>query len=284
VNARLLLFFAAACFLGGAFPVKAVPEVIDDVALRVKLQKGLEQLHKEKKAASLAELAEQLKRRKATVTLPDAPAKLPAPDETYAACKPSVLVMGRLYKCGKCTKWHVSSASAFALTDDGVIATNHHVVDTKEGVALGAMNADGKVFPVKEVLAADKASDVVILRLADAKLSPLPLGKPAPVGSAVNVISHPDGRLFTMTKGSVSRYYVARSKAGKTNRMAITADYAKGSSGAPVLNSAGEVVGMVSATQSIYYARTNGRNENLQMVVKACVPVASIHKLILRAD
>lgn len=285
---RLLpLFSVAITFaLAGLAAAEPSPQVIDDVALRAKLQKGLENLHEDKKAVPLRELSKQLNRRKATAALSDSLGKSLAPDAFYSACKPSVLVMGRLYKCGKCTKWHVSSASAFALTENGVIATNHHVVENKEGVALAAMNAKGEVFPVKEVLAADKASDVALLRLglADAKLSPLPLGEPAPVGSPVNVISHPDGRLFTMTKGGVSRYYVARSKAGKADRMAITADYAKGSSGAPVLNPAGEVVGMVSATQSIYYTRTNGRNENLQMVVKSCIPVAAIHRLLQRAD
>ena len=167
-----------------------------------------------------------------------------------------------------------------ALSEDGVIATNYHVVDTKEGVVLGAMDSNGKTFVVSEVLAANKSDDVAILRLLDAKLTPLPLAVRAPVGNAVSVISHPDGRYFTMTKGDVSRYFVARSKTGQANRMAITADYAKGSSGAPVLDSTGAVVGMVSATNSIYYSKVKGHNENLQMVVKSCVPVDSIHRLL----
>ena len=62
--------------------------------------------------------------------------------------------------------------------------------------------------------------------------------------------------------------------------MAITADYAKGSSGAPVLNSKGEVVGMVSATNSIYYNKERGQNQNLQMVIKSCIPVDAIRRLI----
>jgi S1-C subfamily serine protease len=62
--------------------------------------------------------------------------------------------------------------------------------------------------------------------------------------------------------------------------MAITADYAKGSSGGPVLNARGEVVGMVSSTNSIYYTREKGQNQNLQMVIKSCVPVGAISKLL----
>ena len=173
-----------------------------------------------------------------------------------------------------------SSASGFAITEGGVIATNHHVVENNDGVALGAMDYTGKTYVVSEVLAASKADDVAILQLRDAKLTPLPLAMKAPVGTPVNVISHPDGRFFTMTKGDVSRYFVARSKTGQANRMAITADYAKGSSGAPVLDSTGAVVGMVSATNSIYYSKVKGHNENLQMVVKSCVPVDAIHRLL----
>jgi V8-like Glu-specific endopeptidase len=63
-------------------------------------------------------------------------------------------------------------------------------------------------------------------------------------------------------------------------RMAITADYAKGSSGAPVFNRKGQVVGVVSSTSSIYYSVENGKKENLQMVVKNCIPVESIRELI----
>ena len=269
-----------ACLVGSMFAQKPKVGVIDDLALKMLFQKGLEGLHKTEKGASLNTLSGQLNRRTTTVKLPETKLEIIHPDEFYSRCKASVLAIGRLYKCGKCTKWHVSSASGFALSEDGVIATNYHVVDSKEGVALGAMDSNGKTFVVSEVLAASKSDDVALLRLRDAKLTPLPLAARAPVGTAVSVISHPDGRYFTMTKGDVSRYFVARLKTGQANRMAITADYAKGSSGAPVLDSTGAVVGMVSATNSIYYSKVKGHNENLQMVVKSCVPVDSIHRLL----
>ena len=191
-------------------------------------------------------------------------------------------MIGRIYKCDKCTRWHVGSASAFAISSDGIIATNYHVIEEKDGAALGAMDLSGKTYAVTEVLAASKADDVAILRLKDAELKPLPLARqPAPVGTSISVISHPDGRYFTMTKGDVSRYYLFRNKdKSSAHRMAITADYAKGSSGGPVLNGRGEVVGMVSSTNSIYYTREKGQNQNLQMVIKSCIPVAAINKLL----
>ncbi|MBC8348694.1 MAG: serine protease [Verrucomicrobia bacterium] len=276
----LILF---ACLAGSTVAQQSKTAFIDDLALELRFQKGLEGLHETGKGTSLNTLSGQLNRRTTTVKLPETKLESIHPDEFYSRCKASVLAVGRLYQCGKCTKWHVSSASGFALSEDGVIATNYHVVDSKEGVALGAMDSNGKTFVVSEVLAANKSADVALLRLRDAKLTPLPLAVRAPVGTAVSVISHPDGRYFTMTKGDVSRYFVARSKTGQANRMAITADYAKGSSGAPVLDSTGAVVGMVSATNSIYYSKVKGHNENLQMVVKSCVPVDAIHRL-LRGD
>ena len=275
--------FLALLFIQVALSTSAATKVIDDMHMKVRFQKGLEGLveGKDKKFTSLVELNKQLNRKKTKITIPEKkPSRFP-PDKIYERCKSSVLMIGRIYKCDKCTKWHVGSASAFALTSDGVIVTNYHVIDEKEGATLGAMDLSGKTYAVSEVLAASKADDIAILRLKGATLTPLRLAnKAAPVGTPINVISHPDGRYFTMTKGDVSRYYLFRGKEGSAPRMAITADYAKGSSGAPVLNSEGEVVGMVSATNSIYYTKVKGQNQNLQMVIKSCIPVEAIKKLL----
>ncbi|MFP6901406.1 MAG: serine protease [Opitutales bacterium] len=276
--------FIVSFFVGFLNPLGALaanPGIIDDAALKAKFQRGLESLYNAKKGTPLRSLMQQLKKPKARVLLPRARGVRLPPGKIYENCRPSVLMIGRLYKCGKCSNWHVSSASGFAITETGVIATNHHVVENNDGVALGAMDYTGRTYVVSEVLAANKADDVAILQLRDAKLTPLPLAAKAPVGTPVNVISHPDGRYFTMTKGDVSRYFVARSKSGGgAERMAITADYAKGSSGAPVLDDTGAVVGMVSATNSIYYNQVRGHKENLQMVVKSCIPVDAIWKLL----
>lgn len=69
---------------------------------------------------------------------------------------------------------------------------------------------------------------------------------------------------------------------GKATWMCITAEYAKGSSGGPVLNSKGQVVGMVSSTNSIYYGNPNNNNDPgpFQMVVRNCVPGFSLRALM----
>jgi len=266
----------------GVFTAFTAPGVIDDVGMRARFQKGMESLVEGKDAPTLEELNKQLSRKQTKVAvLAKKSGKFPS-HELYDRCKSSVLMIGRIYKCDKCTRWHIGSASAFAISSDGIIATNYHVIEEKDGAALGAMDLSGKIYAVTEVLAASKADDVAILRLKDAELKPLPLARqPASVGTSISVISHPDGRYFTMTKGDVSRYYLFRNKdKSSAHRMAITADYAKGSSGGPVLNGRGEVVGMVSSTNSIYYTREKGQNQNLQMVIKSCIPVDAINKLL----
>jgi serine protease Do len=141
------------------------------------------------------------------------------------------------------------------------------------------------VYPVVEVLAADAARDVALVKLGGAKNLP---AAPVRAGSSpltdVVVMSHPDGRFFSITKGVVSRYF-RRGKDGKGPMfMQITADYAKGSSGGPVLNTAGEVIGLVSSTNSVYYNQDkDGDQQNLQMVFKDCVPADAILGLVKKA-
>ena len=99
----------------------------------------------------------------------------------------------------------------------------------------------GEVFEVVEVLAASKENDLVVFRVNGKGMKALRLGKPAEVGEDVRVISHPNRNLYMQTTGEVSRYFNPSLEKVKTGpvRMGITADYAKGSSGGPVMNAIG---------------------------------------------
>ena len=259
----------------------AEQKYFNDLKLGSDFQKGLEELLEGNQSVRLADLKRQLTQKHSKVELGEIPLHSVSPNRLYDQVTKSVLVLGRLYNCGKCSKWHTSMASAFAIGQDGIIVTNHHVLEKDEGEILGAMDAEGRVYGVEKVLAANQEDDLAILKLRDAKLIPMALAKPANVGADVWVISHPNRKLYTMTKGLVSRYQMIFKNGQKPGRrMSITADYAKGSSGAPVFNRKGQVVGVVSSTSSIYYSVENGKKENLQMVVKNCIPVESIHELI----
>ena len=63
--------------------------------------------------------------------------------------------------------------------------------------------------------------------------------------------------------------------------MSITADYARGSSGGPVLNEHGAVVGMVCSTRTTYYGtKGKDKDDDVQMIVKFCIPGESIRALL----
>ena len=276
-------FFTILSFLSFLTSVSLLgePGYFNDLKLASDFQKGLEKLLEGNQSVRLADLKRQLTQKHSKVALGEIPLHSVLPNKLYDQVCKSVLVMGRLYNCGKCSKWHTSMASAFVIGQDGIIVTNYHVLEKDDGEILGAMDAEGTVYGVEKVLAANREDDLVILKLRDAKLIPMSLGKPANVGSDVWVISHPNRKLYMMTKGMVSRYQMILKSGQKPGRrMSITADYAKGSSGAPVFNHKGQVVGVVSSTSSIYYSIENGKKENLQMVVKNCIPVESIHELI----
>lgn len=276
---KIIHFWPIALILFSLGKLLAREHYVDDLLLRKKFEKGLEEMVEANKTVSMSELGAQLYQEHPKLKLPDAPKNLFSPDDLYEQCKKSVLVVGRLYNCGKCDKWHTSTASGFVVGRKGIMVTNYHVLEKGEGETLGAMDYRGRIYAVQKVLFASKADDLVVLKLREAELIPLSIGLPAKVGSDVWVISHPDRRLYTLTKGMVSRYNTFRENNNNVGRMSITADYAKGSSGAPVLNNNGEVIGVVSSTNSIYYNKIKGRDENLQMVIKNCIPVEALRGL-----
>jgi serine protease Do len=254
------------------------PFVIDDTKLNMAFEAGIGAVADSKEHITADDLA------KAVEAAPKSVTSLSLPDASPEDPATAVYLIGSVYKCDKCDKWHAGGiASAWALTRDGVMASNYHVFEKAKGAAMGVCDREGKTYPVLEILAADKAADIAIFRVKADDLVPLAIGTPAGIGSEVRVISHPDRRFFTQTSGEVSRYHrqPARQDRPATIWMNITADYAKGSSGGPVIDEAGKVVGMVSSTQSIYYESNNGQPKGaLQMVVKNCVPAAAIRALI----
>jgi len=268
-----LFFLSLVCI-----PITLFAQKRNSLILEAKLIEGISKLIENNQTVPLAELNKQLDQavgRKAKI--PKVASFVYDPHSLYELCKPSTLVVARLYKCEHCTNWHSGSATGFPLTKDGVFATNYHVLEKTDGKTLAVMDTEENVYPVTQVLAADKDSDVAIVRAKGAKFRPLPLGDPAKIGSNVHVISHPDGMFYYYSKGMVSLYDTMKGKP-RTQWMAISADYARGSSGAPVLNDSGEVVGMVASTVTIHYEKR--KMTNPQMVVRLCAPVDAIRNLI----
>jgi len=262
--------------------------IVDDNALRKALRDHLGQAVDEERAMSGEAVSKATAEapREVELKLPEVePATGPPRYETLAR---SVFILGSIYNCGKCDDWHNGGgATAWALTGDGVMVTNHHVFEKATGDAWGVCSFDGEVFPIVEILASNPEEDLAIFRVdtGGAAVRPLPLAHGAPVGARVTMVSHPEGRHFFQTTGEVARYLRAPVRGSEATRtwMSITADYAKGSSGGPAVDDSGAVVGIAAVTQSIYYgAPVDGKREQgpLQMVIKNCVPVTALRQMI----
>jgi S1-C subfamily serine protease len=242
----LLLVVVAAGF---EVVVSASP-VIDDVRLAKQFVAGLGPLASSGRTLKSEGIRESLAAKAgATVDLPQAatPCSLEPDRPLYDAVVPAIVTVGSVYKCEKCSDWHIGGlATGWVLSPDGLVVTNHHVLERDKGHSFGVMASDGTVFAIEEVVATDPAGDAAIIRIATGgrQLPHLAIGRPSGCGEPVSVISHPRGRFYCLTEGVVSRYH--RQKGAVW--MSVTADYAVGSSGGPVFNAAGEVVGMVSRT------------------------------------
>jgi S1-C subfamily serine protease len=176
------------------------------------------------------------------------------------------------------------SGTGFLVSPDGLLVTNHHVVAGSKQILAKAEN--GGLFPVLRVVATDPANDLALLQLEAKDLPCLTL---APAGSAeagtrIAVIGSPLGLEGTLTEGIVS----ARRKLPGQKRevLQISAAISQGSSGSPVLDPQGRVVGVASFLlaegQSLHFATPS---EKLQPLIrKAGYSVPSPTPLASRAS
>ena len=185
-----------------------------------------------------------------------------APPELCDRLRQSTLAVGSYYKCPDCGEWHFNSSAGFVV-GEGVVSTCCHVVQAEdEGVKesyLVAADAAGRVFPVQSVLAADTESDTCFVKINAPGLKPLPLRPGVRAGERVYCLSHPGGYFFMFTQGLVARVNRKRNDVldehGHTNGLLtrpilflnVTAEFAPGSSGAPIVDEAGNVVAQVAS-------------------------------------
>jgi len=255
---------------------------INDFKIKSTFEKQLGALRDEGKLVATDKLATQLKKQnQVKLKLPESSRKNSPSSSVYELNKNGILCFGNIYKCDKCDNWHSNIAGGFVISKEGLAVTNYHVMENKKAGAFGGMTIGGTIYPVAEVVASSKKDDLAIVRLEGKDFNPLPIAEGGSVGADVTAISHPEGRFYSVSRGIISRYYTLRAGDEKgSHRMAITADFAKGSSGSPVFNKNGEVVGVVASTNSIYYNKREGIERNLQMVIKSCIPSGSILKLL----
>ena len=131
------------------------------------------------------------------------------------------------------------------VVDEGRVASSFHVVD---GALTGYANlvAQNERYDVEGMTAVDRERDIVVLKVSAAGLPVLPLGNSdsVQVGDVVYAAGNPQGWQGTFSQGIVSGIR----QVGTQELLQITAPISPGSSGGPVLNSAGEVIGLAVST------------------------------------
>jgi len=237
--------------------------VIDDEAYVEKVTEASARLLQDGKLKSFDLLRGEIRTAGFPITLiPLAHQKLEAP-ELYDRLRQSTLAVGSYYKCPDCGQWHFNSSAGFVVGEDGLICTCCHVVQMEdEGVKesyLVAADDTGHVFPVQSVLAADPEADTCFVKVNASGLKPLPLRVGARPGERVYCLSHPGGYFFMFTQGIVARVNHKRNEVldahGQTNGLLtrpilflnVTTEFAPGSSGAPIVDEAGNVVAQVAS-------------------------------------
>lgn len=138
----------------------------------------------------------------------------------------------------------LSLGSGF-LVRNGEIASNLHVV---EGAARGYAKLVGHKtkYDLEGITAVDPERDLVVLKISAAGWPALTLGssEAVQVGESVYAVGNPQGLEGTFSQGIVSSIR----EVGTDKLLQITAPISPGSSGGPVLNTKGEVIGVSVAT------------------------------------
>jgi hypothetical protein len=138
----------------------------------------------------------------------------------------------------------LSLGSGF-LVRDGEIASNLHVV---ESAASGYAKLVGQKtkYDIESITAVDGERDLVVLKVSTGRSQTLSLGNSdtVQVGEAVYAVGNPQGLEGTFSQGIVSSIR----EVGSNKLLQITAPISPGSSGGPVLNANGEVIGVSVAT------------------------------------
>ncbi|HEV2523339.1 MAG TPA: trypsin-like peptidase domain-containing protein [Candidatus Acidoferrales bacterium] len=138
----------------------------------------------------------------------------------------------------------IAQGSGFLISKDGVILTNYHVI--AEGSSAVVKLPDGATYVVDGALASDKARDIALIKAHGQDFRTLPLGDSdrVQVGEDVVAIGNPLSLESTVSNGILSGIRAVEEEGGKY--LQITAPISPGSSGGPLFNMAGEVIGITT--------------------------------------
>jgi S1-C subfamily serine protease len=264
------------------------PEAVDDELLERRITEACARLHEDGHLRRSADLLAEV--RAAGTCEPTVPPRRTGVMETVALrdlLAQSVRIVAHYYECSDCGEWHVSASSGFCLAADGAVATCLHVLEPDEVMResfVVVADLAGKVWPVEHVVAADAAADVCVLSTSARDQVALPLRPAVAAGERIWCLSNPDHQFGFFSEGLVARRYVQREEGEgeperRTTWLHVTCDFARGSSGAPIVDAAGNVVALAQSTTTVVHDE-DAVPPDTQMVFKTAAPAEAVLALL----
>ncbi|MGW1745383.1 S1C family serine protease [Streptomyces sp. NPDC002092] len=177
------------------------------------------------------------------------------------------------------------TGTGFVFDTQGHIVTNNHVVaDAVDGGKLTATFPNGKKYDA-EVVGHAQGYDVAVIKLKNAPsdLKPLPLGDSdkVAVGDSTIAIGAPFGLSNTVTTGIISAKNrpvassdgSGSSSASYMSALQTDASINPGNSGGPLLDAAGNVIGINSAIQSTGSGGLGGSSQSGSIGLGFAIPI-----------
>jgi S1-C subfamily serine protease len=164
-----------------------------------------------------------------------APASAMTTETIVAHAMPAVAILLMSDSTGK----QYGEATGFFVNDHGLLLTNDHVI--KHAARIDAYTLAKTYIGTGKVVATDKGVDLATVQFDNVHTAWLPLGMSGGVraGASVIVIGNPRGLFGTVSTGVVS--------ARRDVELQITAPISEGSSGSPVCDENGFVIGVAKS-------------------------------------
>lgn len=159
--------------------------------------------------------------------------------EIITRAEPSVFLIRTYDRNGK----GVGQGTGFFIEESGVGVSNYHVF--KGGSTWEIRTLEGKKYQVDKIIKQNETFDYVIFQVNTLDVPYLPLSSSMPgKGEDIVVLGNPRGLESTVSRGIVSSIRNFRKQ--KDALIQIDAAISPGSSGSPVMNMKGEVVGIAT--------------------------------------
>jgi serine protease Do len=187
---------------------------------------------------------------------------MPSFADLVTAVEPSVVQIdiSATVVTGRRTVQEQGAGSGWIIDANGTIVTNNHVVEG--AISITVTNSEGNTFPA-QVINTDPVTDLALIKINSSQLQNMKIGDASKLraGDWVLAIGNPLGEGIIVTQGIISRLGVSVPVSATQNYndlIETTAPINPGNSGGPLINMAGEVIGITtlgaSGVQGMGYA------------------------------